>query len=389
MEYGSFEYNTGPDQERVVMLPGDGRLHSIVVSDNESAECNGLISLVTLDCSPEICAGLQVDFEIEVNYIENSVSLTNKSSGSLKETIWDFGDGNISTAQNPTHQYQDTGSFAICLSIVDEDNCSEMKCQEIELDNNICEVSFSYQKIGSQHTFINTSKVALSNYDFEWSFGDGNTIPNEDTIQHVFSVGIFEVCLTTDAGSCISSYCETFDFSDACSPFTSDFQFEINPNNHQSVIFSDQTTGNPDSWLWGFGDGATSRDSSPTYDYEFPGTYNVCLLVGNSEDNCLSSTCQEIHIISSSIEESSNQGRILISPNPQSVGQSFVISLENIYTSSEEVNVIVYSIEGQKMFQEHIELNDELTIPIRLDSGVYFVKMVLGSKAYTTRLVLF
>jgi len=37
-----------------------------------------------------------------------------------------------------------------------------------------------------------------------------------------------------------------------------------------------------DSWLWNFGDGATSTDRSPVHLYATPGTYSVSLTVANS-----------------------------------------------------------------------------------------------------------
>ncbi|MDD5433546.1 MAG: S8 family serine peptidase [Candidatus Pacebacteria bacterium] len=46
-----------------------------------------------------------------------------------------------------------------------------------------------------------------------------------------------------------------------------------------TVVFSDQSSGQIDSWLWEFGDGATSTQEDPSYVYSNPGSYNVKLTV--------------------------------------------------------------------------------------------------------------
>ena len=36
---------------------------------------------------------------------------------------WDFGDGGISTEQNPSHTYTDAGEYAVVLTVTDENGC--------------------------------------------------------------------------------------------------------------------------------------------------------------------------------------------------------------------------------------------------------------------------
>jgi len=53
----------------------------------------------------------------------------------------------------------------------------------------------------------------------------------------------------------------------------------------QTVVFYDQTLGNPDYWIWEFGDGETSTAQHPSHTYPFAGTYSVRLTLGNTEAN--------------------------------------------------------------------------------------------------------
>ena len=47
------------------------------------------------------------------------------------------------------------------------------------------------------------------------------------------------------------------------------------------VNFTDQSTGNPSSWSWDFGNGNTSSLQNPSASYFSPGTYTVKLTVTN------------------------------------------------------------------------------------------------------------
>lgn len=49
-----------------------------------------------------------------------------------------------------------------------------------------------------------------------------------------------------------------------------------------NVQFIDQSTGNPTSWSWDFGDGGTSTARNPQHNYAAPGNYSVSLTVSNA-----------------------------------------------------------------------------------------------------------
>jgi chitodextrinase len=51
------------------------------------------------------------------------------------------------------------------------------------------------------------------------------------------------------------------------------------PTGSFKVTFTDTSTGNPTSWSWNFGDGATSTVQNPVHTYAVAGSYNVVLTV--------------------------------------------------------------------------------------------------------------
>jgi gliding motility-associated-like protein len=61
--------------------------------------------------------------------------------------------------------------------------------------------------------------------------------------------------------------------------FTSDVTSGCSPI---IVNFTDQSTGNPSTWKWDFGNGSTSTKQNPSTSFINPGTYNVSLTVTNA-----------------------------------------------------------------------------------------------------------
>lgn len=58
--------------------------------------------------------------------------------------------------------------------------------------------------------------------------------------------------------------------------------FTASPSVNLNVKFTDTSTGDPTSWLWNFGDGATSTLQNPIHTYLGTGTFNVSLTAFNS-----------------------------------------------------------------------------------------------------------
>jgi parallel beta-helix repeat protein len=67
---------------------------------------------------------------------------------------------------------------------------------------------------------------------------------------------------------------------DVLSPPVADFTADVtNGTATLSVSFTDQSTGDIDTWAWDFGDTGTSAEQDPTHDYTAPGWYDVSLTV--------------------------------------------------------------------------------------------------------------
>ena len=76
---------------------------------------------------------------------------------------------------------------------------------------------------------------------------------------------------------------EAFDLPTACQVPTVPpvVSFTFNSNCSGEVIFSDESSNNPNTWNWDFGDGNTSSIEDPTHTYSSSGTYTVVLTSTN------------------------------------------------------------------------------------------------------------
>ncbi|MEZ5082366.1 MAG: PKD domain-containing protein [Bacteroidales bacterium] len=79
-----------------------------------------------ISCTDLFCLDISIDYELSAQfevYLDTLSGLINQyqffdiSSGEPAFWQWSFGDGNTSSAQNPLHQYENSGQFEICLDV--------------------------------------------------------------------------------------------------------------------------------------------------------------------------------------------------------------------------------------------------------------------------------
>ena len=258
--------------------------YSIQVADvNVTSPCivDSTFSIQAFDC------GLDPDFTVDKTdqCNGNPIQFAAMATGATSY-LWDFGDGDTSTAQNPLHIYQDTGTFSVILT-VSNGSCSEMitKPDLIVVTQPIARFTVNPDcGFSTPHTVFFTDYSILPDTWF-WDFGDGNTSTAQNPIHTYTSYGAFRVALTvTDTvNGCQSAFSDSVlvgglfaDFSafplSGCGPLTVNFDDTITAFSNYPAI----------RWVWDFGDGGSSDLPNPSHTYETPGDYTVTLTVFNS-----------------------------------------------------------------------------------------------------------
>ncbi|MBL0044832.1 MAG: PKD domain-containing protein [Flavobacteriales bacterium] len=62
-----------------------------------------------------------------------TVEFTNSSTGSINSYDWTFGDGGTSVTDNPSHSYDDIGTFDVVLTVTDLNGCTDQAVRTIEI----------------------------------------------------------------------------------------------------------------------------------------------------------------------------------------------------------------------------------------------------------------
>lgn len=134
------------------------------------------------------------------------------------------------------------------------------------------------------------------------------------------------------------------------------------------VEFTDLSYFEPATWLWDFGEGTTSQDTSPVHLYASPGIYQVCLTVCNA--NACDTKCMEVALKTvGTISVQGENGGGTLWPNPASrvLHIQFEVPLKG--------EVAISDLSGRRVqVLSNIEETKTLDIPVdHLENGVYVV----------------
>lgn len=210
---------------------------------------------------------------------------------------WDFGDGNTSAQQNPSHTYSTSGTYSVTLEITASDGCSVTSTQDVTVyENPVAHYSFNEACEGDVTDFVDESTIGVGNIgSWNWDFGDGNTSTDQNPTNPYANLGTYDVELTvtTDDG-CINSITQEvgmyplpvadFSFADAC--LETEFPFT-----DESTVSSGSVT----EWDWDFGDGNTSTNQNPSNTYGTDGTFDVTL-IATTDRGCEDTETQTITV---------------------------------------------------------------------------------------------
>ena len=114
--------NTSEEQNPVHVYQDTGIYYvCLTVSNHDSINfcydtfCDSVYISITPVCQADFIA--LVD---STSNMPNFYYFYDNSLGNISEWIWDFGDGAISLEQNPVHQYAESGTYEVCLTIICE-----------------------------------------------------------------------------------------------------------------------------------------------------------------------------------------------------------------------------------------------------------------------------
>ncbi|MCW5906719.1 MAG: gliding motility-associated C-terminal domain-containing protein [Chitinophagales bacterium] len=135
--------------------------------------------------------------------------LSTTTYGSINQWSWNFGDGNTSNQQNPTHQYTAPGTYTVTLINETTLGCKDTTQKAINVLA-AASVDFSFPDPVCQNQAVNfTNNTNPSTANFNWNFGNGNTSTQSSPTVN-FVPGSYQIKLVANInGSCADSLTKT------------------------------------------------------------------------------------------------------------------------------------------------------------------------------------
>ncbi len=215
-----------------------------------------------------------------------TVNFTDLSSAGASY-LWDFGDGTTSTSQNPAHTYSATGNFTVKLFVTNAAGCQDSMVKSNLITIKTPVVTIKGLPFGAcpplTHRFTTQVNSVDSIATYLWDFGDGTT-STDSTPSHTFpSAGNFTIKLTyTTTGGCTGTVNVPNGVSIGTLPTANFSATPLGGCASQPIAFTDLSTGNPNSWIWLFGDGTNSSQKNPIHQYNDTGHFTVKLIALNN-----------------------------------------------------------------------------------------------------------
>ena len=165
--------------------------------------------------------------------------------------------------------------------------------------------------------------------DFTWNFGDGLT-GSGSPVLHTYEQPDKSYTITLTGKSSVTNCPNVVVGTDILKTYpkpTAKFSMDnkVVYNDKPDVKFTDLSIGNPTTWLWNFGDGATSVLQNPTYHFLKMGHQKVLLEVANSYF-CTDTISQNLLVAFDRLFPPNG-----FSPNaPNSIDREFLLNSEGI-----------------------------------------------------------
>jgi PKD repeat protein len=130
---GSVTYKTGQNMDYTFGSSITSAWVAYYLYDSAGNFCDSISQYITWGTGTGCQASYYVGLDTSTSY---SIYIVNNSTGTTANTsyYWDFGDGDTSHQQTPTHSYSTFGLYNLCLTITDS-NCTSTYCDSVGMDS--------------------------------------------------------------------------------------------------------------------------------------------------------------------------------------------------------------------------------------------------------------
>ncbi len=276
-DLGNGTISTQQNPSTIYLDPGTYTV-KLIVSNSSGTDSIIKINYITVYAKPNVIftatptAGCN---PLTVQFADQSTG----GSGNILNEVWDFGDGQISTASNPLHTYIVSDTFSVTLSVSNSFGCNQVLQQPALIDvapQVTADFDYNYTNACEPPTKVdfNNLSVSESSLTYQWFFGDGGTSIQANPSYTYNQNGNYQVKLIVRSDEGCS---DTISKSISIGTVKPDFILPLNACVNSPLLFTNSSSPSPVSATWTFGDNGTSTKLSPTYTYISAGSFSISM----------------------------------------------------------------------------------------------------------------
>ena len=364
---------TSTDQNPTITYNTPGTYDvTLLVSNSAGDNSTTQLSFIVVEEAPI------ADFTASVNVLQ--VDFTNNSNNG-NTYLWNFGDGNTSTEETPSHTYATGGTYTVTLSTTNACG-TDVTTQEISiLSSPVADFSVSQTSgcVPFEVTFADLSTAEITNWSWSFPGGEPATSTDQNPVVVYNTAGTYEVTLQVTNAVGMDELTQTSLITVNDVP-VANFEFDANGN---EISFTNNSI-NATSFEWDFGDGNTSSEMNPVHEYSLGGMFTVTLTATNE---CGSVVTEEVVDILTDLTEIDFLENFEIFPNPND--GRFTMLLEGEPISGLKINLI--NILGQYLDIEKVDFDGNLVKQFdwnHLPAGTYIIQLEAENQVAYRKLVI-
>lgn len=318
------------------------------------------------------------------SFVQNDLQVDfSNSSVNANSFLWNFGDGQTSTEEKPSHLYAGDGAYTVTLTATND--CGSVSISKLVVIATQGPVAaFSTETTNGcapfQVTFSNLSSPNAANFLWDFPGGTPSTSTEENPTVVYNAPGTYDVMLTASNIQGSNTYTETAYIVVGSVP-NAGFTASVNMG---TVNFTNSSS-SASEYSWDFGDGQTSNEQNPVHTYQASGEYTVTMTAKN--DCGFATATQIVTVMLTAVEEIPGISEFNVFPNPNS--GRFTLAL-----SGEPQNMLDLSFTnllGQRLLFEEADfrtgqMKKEFTFD-QLPAGMYIFQVKSGRQAIFKKVI--
>ena len=166
---------------------------TLVVTDNNGVVANVTKQIIVINSPPFANFSYTPSYPY-INELINFTDLSYDPDGFIVNWTWNFGDGNVSYVQNPSHKYAKDGTYNVTLTVTDDDGAIATIFKQISVAKTQYSITISVEPNEAGYIELDPSGetyfygtlvtlTAIPNEDYEFSHWDGDVAGVNPTIQ--------------------------------------------------------------------------------------------------------------------------------------------------------------------------------------------------------------